>query len=57
MTHTQKAVAMAGLMIGIGVLAVFEIIPEQVAQFGPLALLVMFPGVWLGRTSHCARGC
>ncbi|QKG70800.1 hypothetical protein [Erythrobacter mangrovi] len=57
MTTTQKAVALAALMIGIAVLAVFEIIPEQFAQFGPMALLAMFPGIWLGRSSRCARGC
>lgn len=52
MTQTQKALLLAAAMIGIGVLAIVEIIPEGFAQWAPLALLAIFPGAWLGQ-----RGC
>lgn len=52
MTPIEKALVLAAAMIGIAVLAVFDIIPEQVAQFAPFALLALFPSVWLGR-SRC----
>ncbi len=41
-------------MIGIALLAVFEFVPEWVGQYGPWALLVLFPGAWLGRDRKCA---
>ena len=53
MTQTQKALALAAAMISIGVLAVFDIIPEKYAQFAPLALIALFPGVWMGRKGSC----
>ena len=53
MTQTQKALALAAAMISIGVLAVFDVIPERYAQFAPLALIALFPGVWMGRKGSC----
>ena len=55
MTRTQKALALAAAMISIGVLAVFDVIPEKYAQFAPLALIALFPGVWM-RRGH-SRNC
>ncbi|MBX7501378.1 hypothetical protein K3181_07985 [Qipengyuania sp. YG27] len=52
MTQIQKALALATAMIAVAVLAVFDIIPEQIAQFAPFALLALFPSAWLGR-SRC----
>ena len=49
MNQTTKALLLAAVMLSIGGLAVFDIIPEEVAQWAPLALLAIFPGVWLGR--------
>ena len=57
----HRAPLLLGLaMIGIALLAVFDVVPDKVAQYAPLALLVLFPQVWLGRdrscklTQHCA---
>lgn len=49
MTQTQKALALATAMIAVAILAVFDIIPEQIAQFAPFALLALFPTAWMGR--------
>lgn len=48
MKQIQKALLLAAAMIGIAVLAVFDIVPEEIAQFAPFALLALFPGAWLG---------
>ncbi len=53
MTQIQKALLLAGVMIALGVLAVFDFVPEEFAQFGPVALLAIFPSVWMGK----GRGC
>ena len=50
------ALLLAAAMIGIAVLAVFDIIPEKYAQFAPLALIALFPGVWMGRNRTCCTG-
>ena len=55
MNQTTKALLLAAVMLSIGGLAVFDIIPEEVAQWAPLALLAIFPGVWLGRGRCGAR--
>jgi CBS domain containing-hemolysin-like protein len=39
MTRIHEALCLAALLIAIAVLAVFEIIPEQVAQLAPLAVV------------------
>lgn len=56
MTQFSRALALASAMILIAVLAVFDIVPEQVAQFAPPALLAAFPSVWMGRRT-CASAC
>ena len=53
MTQIQKALLLATAMIGIAVLAVFDIIPEAYAQYAPIALLVLFPSAWMGRDKRC----
>ncbi len=51
MTRIQEALCLAFVLLGIAVLAVFDVIPEQVAQFAPL---VMVP--WLiRRDPACVR--
>lgn len=54
MPSTRPALLLAAAMLAIAVLAIFDVVPEQVAQFAPLALLALFPSAWLGR-SRCAR--
>ena len=53
MTQIQKALLLASAMIGIAVLAIVGIVPEETAQFAPLALLALFPGAWLSRDRKC----
>ena len=57
MTQIQKALLLASAMIGISLLAVFEIVPKEVAQYAPIALLAIFPSVWMdtGRKCGAAR--
>ena len=50
MIRTQQALLMGGVLIAIALLAVFDIIPEAVAQYAPLAVV---PFV----LSHCRAGC
>ena len=49
MTQTRKALLLATALIGIAVLAVFDVIPESFAQWAPLAMLALFPGAWSGK--------
>ena len=53
MTQTVRALAFAAGMIGIALLAVFDVIPATVAQFAPLAMVPFI--VRCGRTC-AARG-
>ncbi len=54
LTQIQKALLVAGAMLGIAILAVFEIVPEWVGQYAPIALIVLFPGAWMGRDRACS---
>lgn len=56
MQPIRSALLLAAAMIGIALLAVAGILPERIAQFAPLALLALFPQVWLGR-NRCAASC
>ena len=53
MTQTTKALLLASAMIGIALLAVFEIVPEEVAHYSPFLLLALFPGAWLRDRKSC----
>lgn len=53
MPSLPRPLLLGALLIAIALMAIFGIIPEKVAQFAPLALLAIFPGVWLGG----GRGC
>lgn len=44
---------LASAMIGIALLAVFEYVPEEVAQYSPFLLLALFPAAWLRRDRSC----
>ena len=55
MTTTRSALLLAAAMIGIALLAILDVVPEETAQFAPLALLAIFPQVWLGRSRVCGR--
>ena len=57
MSKNKHAMLLAGGMITIAVLAVFDIVPEEIAQYAPLALLAIFPTAWLSRRDTCSRGC
>ncbi|MBE5073967.1 hypothetical protein IM511_06585 [Erythrobacteraceae bacterium E2-1 Yellow Sea] len=57
MTQIQKALLLASTMLGIAVLAIFGIIPEEIAQFAPIALLALFPSAWLSRSGRRTGGC
>jgi hypothetical protein len=54
MSPTQEALLLGAAMIAIAVLAVFDVIPEAVAQYAPLALVPLV----LRRRKTCAgRAC
>lgn len=56
MTQIQKALLLASAMIGIALLAVAGIIPEEIAQWAPLAMFAMlaiFPSAWMGKNRSC----
>lgn len=50
MTRIQEALCLALVLLALAVLAVFDVIPAQVAQFAPLA---MVPWI-IRRDSACA---
>ena len=53
MTPIQEALCLAAALIGIAVLSVFDVIPAEVAQFAPLAVVP-----WVVRRNACAaQGC
>jgi len=39
MTRIQEALCLAAVLLALAVLAVFDIIPEQVSQYAPLVML------------------
>ena len=52
------ALLLAAAMIGIALPAVVDAVPETYAQFAPLALIALFPGVWMKPGSRCqSTGC
>lgn len=51
MARIQQALCLAFVLIAIALLAVFDVIPEQVAQFAPLA---MVPWI-ISRDPACTR--
>ncbi|MGB3378167.1 hypothetical protein [Allopontixanthobacter sediminis] len=53
MTQYQKALLLSGAMIAVAVLAIFDFVPEEFAQYGPVALLAIFPSAWLGKNRTC----
>lgn len=56
MAQYRKALLLGAGMIAVAGLSIVGIIPEGFAQFAPLALLALFPSVWLGRDCRTARG-
>lgn len=48
MTRIQEALCLAVVLIAIAVLAIFDVIPEQVAQYAPLAMVP-----WIIRRPAC----
>ena len=51
MKQIQQALLLAAAMIGIALLSVVDIVPEEIAQFAPFALLALFPLV--GNRRNC----
>lgn len=54
MNQMQKALLLAGAVIALAVLAMFDFVPQEFAQFGPIALLAVFPSLWMGK--NCRFG-
>lgn len=52
----NQALLVAFGMIAIAILAVFEIVPEEVAQFTPLAVFALFPQMIGRKRGRCASG-
>ena len=53
MKQIQKSLLLAAAMIAVAFLAVFEVVPEEVAQIAPFLLLALFPTAWLGAERPC----
>ena len=53
MKNYRAPLLLAFAMIGIALLSVFEIVPEEVAQYSPLFLLALFPHAWLRSERSC----
>lgn len=53
MIRIYKPLLLAATMIGVSLLAIFDIIPESYAQWAPLALLALFPTAWMGTSKKC----
>lgn len=53
MIQICKALLLAAAMLGVSLLAIFDIIPESYAQWAPLALLALFPTAWIGTSKKC----
>ena len=53
MKQTYQALLVAASMIGIALLAVFDFVPVEVAQYSPFLLLALFPGAWLRDRKSC----
>lgn len=51
MTRTQQALLMGGVLIAIALLAVFDVIPQEIAQYAPLAVV---PFVLSLRSGGCS---
>lgn len=54
MSRIQEALCLATVLIAIAVLAIFDVIPAQVAQYAPLA---MVPWLIRGQGGCGRRGC
>lgn len=55
MTQNSRALVLASVMIGIALLAVFEVVPAEVAQYAPIGLMVFVPWVLRDRSCRKAR--
>lgn len=55
MKSLAPALLLSAAMIAIALLAIIGVVPEEVAQFAPLALLAIFPGVWMRERRACNR--
>jgi hypothetical protein len=55
MTQSSRALVLASAMIGIALLAVFEVVPAEAAQFAPIGLMVFIPWVLGDHSCRVAR--
>ena len=53
MKQIYQALLVAAAMIGISLLAVFDFVPVEAAQYSPFLLLALFPGAWLRDRQSC----
>lgn len=57
MSRLQQAMLLSAAMLAIACLAIAGFVPEEIAQWAPLALLAIFPSAWLHKRRACIRGC
>ena len=53
MKQYRAPLLLAFAMIAVALLAVFDIVPEEFAQFAPFLLLALFPAAWLRGEYSC----
>ena len=53
MKQIHFSLMLAAAMIGIALLAIFEFVPEEAAQYSPLFLLALFPAAWMRGDNTC----
>ena len=53
MKQYRAPILLASAMIGIAVLSMLDIVPQEVAQYSPFLLLALFPHAWLRSERSC----
>ena len=53
MPEPVQLLLLGATLVAIALLAIFDIIPQEVAQYAPLALLALFARVWPGHWRRC----
>ena len=54
MKQIHASLLLAASIIGIALLTVAGIVPQEAAQIAPFLLLALFPGAWLHRDRSCS---
>lgn len=53
MKQIHLSLLLAAAMMTIALLSVYDVVPQEFAQFSPFLLLALFPAVWLRRDCSC----